>query len=267
MQISAKKCVEDGDLDGALKQLKATIRDDPSSAKERTFLFQLYCVLGDWDRAFTQLSIAGDLDSDALLMVQTYRELLQCEMFRERVFAGDKLPLVMGKPPAWLGLLLRALSLSAANDGTHARKLCDEAFEQAGGCAGTIDGQPFEWLADGDMRIGPVVEAVIDGKYYWVPIDAIAEIKLSKPEDLRDLVWLPAQFKWSNDGASVGFVPVRYPGQKSVATDQHALARRTDWTDIGGEYFIGSGQKTFTSDTEEHPLLETRIIQFAGPAL
>jgi len=264
MLTDADLCVSDGDLDSALKLLQATIRDDPSSARNRTFLFQLYCVLGNWDRAFTQLSIAGDLDSEALLMAQTYRALLQCEVFREQVFAGVRLPLVFGEPPAWLGLLLQAMTLSAANNGIGARKLADEAFSQAQAVAGTIDDQPFDWLADGDMRLGPVVEAVVDGKYYWVPIEAILQIELSKPEDLRDLVWLPAKFKWVNQGSSVGFIPSRYPEKEYESRHQQALARRTDWTDIGDEYFIGSGQKTFTSNVDEHPLLETRAIHFTG---
>ena len=48
--------------------------------KLRVFLFQLLCVLGQWERALTQLNVAAELDAQALAMAQMYREALQCEM-------------------------------------------------------------------------------------------------------------------------------------------------------------------------------------------
>ena len=82
------------------------------------------------------------------------------------------------------------------------------AFEAADAVPGTItvasaDGDheaAFAWLADADSRIGPIFEAVINGKYYWVPASAVAALTIEAPEDLRDFVWMPAQFRWQNGG-------------------------------------------------------------------
>ena len=58
--------------------------------------------------------------------------------------------------------------------------------------SGDIDGTKFDWIADADSRLGPVLEAVIDGKYYWIPFNRVAKVNISRPSDLRDLVWISA---------------------------------------------------------------------------
>ena len=67
--------------------------------------------------------------------------------------------------------------------------------------SGTIDGKPFEWIADADPRLGPIMEAMVDGKYYWVPFTRLSRLDIEAPADLRDQVWMPAHFTWSNGGA------------------------------------------------------------------
>ncbi|MBX2880242.1 MAG: virulence protein SciE type, partial [Granulosicoccus sp.] len=205
-----------------------------------------------------------DLDGEALLMAQTYRELLQCEGYRAAVFRGEKTPLIFGEPPAWTVALLQGLAIAAAGDGKSAKSVTDKAFEQAPARAGTIDDQPFEWLTDADMRIGPVLEAVINGKYYWVPFESIAEITFSAPEDLRDLVWLPAKIEWTNGGEVVAFVPARYPGEGTTSEGATALARKTDWKDLGSEYYVGAGQRVFASESADYSMLEARTIKFSS---
>ena len=39
---------------------------------------------------------------------------------------------------------------------------------------------------DADMWLGPVLEAFVNGKYYWVPYARLSHIKLDPPQDLRD---------------------------------------------------------------------------------
>ena len=60
--MNAEESLRDGDLQATLDALQAQVRADPSDAKLRVFLFQLQCVLGQWDRALTQLNVAGDMD-------------------------------------------------------------------------------------------------------------------------------------------------------------------------------------------------------------
>ena len=53
---------------------------------------------------------------------------------------------------------------------------------------------------------------MISGRYFWIPVQNIRQIKIEPPTDLRDLVWLPVHFTWANEGEAVGLIPSRYPG-------------------------------------------------------
>ncbi len=200
----AEQAVRDGDLAGALQALQDQVRRNASDAKLRVFLFQLLCVLGQWDRALTQLNVAADLDASVLVMAQMYREALQCERLRADVFAGKRSPVVFGEPPEWIAWLIESLAVRGTERSREAPALRARAFEAAPPTAGSIDGQPFEWIADADMRLGPVCEAVINGRYYWVPFDRLSRIDLEAPTDLRDAVWMPAHFQFANGGEAVG---------------------------------------------------------------
>ncbi len=260
--MNAEECLKAGDLDAALGELMKAVRDDPANPSYRTFLFQLLCVKGDWNRALTQLNVVADMDPSTLLMAQSYRELLLCEAFRAEVFSGKRAPLLFGEPNAWLGSLVQALGEVAKGNGEEANAIVMKAMDLAVARGGTIDGQAFDWLSDADMRLGPVFELILNGKYYWAPMETVAEISFSEPEDLRDLVWLPVQIRWNNEGNSVGFMPSRYPGDATLADPQSALARKTDWTDVGGNFYTGSGQRMFSSNENEYSLLQTRSIVF-----
>jgi type VI secretion system protein ImpE len=127
-----------------------------------------------------------------------------------------------------------------------------------------MNGNAFEWIADADSRLGPVLEVLLNGAYYWVPFERIRRIEFEKPTDVRDLVWLPAQFTWSNDGQAMGLVPVRYPGSEQAGQDPLKLARQTQWTDLGDDEFAGLGQRIVTTSGEELGLLDVREISLDG---
>ncbi|MBZ0171481.1 MAG: hypothetical protein K8E66_03800, partial [Phycisphaerales bacterium] len=122
------------------------------------------------------------------------------------------------------------------------------------------NGEPFEWLADTDHRLGPVMEAVIQGKYFWVPFENIAAVTIEGPGALRDVVWAQAEFTWANQGKAVGLIPVRYPGTAEKGPDEARLSRRTEYEDLGDDYGVGVGQRMWATDAGEYPMLETREI-------
>jgi type VI secretion system protein ImpE len=264
--MPAEQSLRDGDLDKALAELQDEVRKSPSNAKHRVFLFQLLSVLGQWDRALTQLNLAGELDASTLAMVQMYREALRCEALRAEVFAGERSPMVFGEPEQWMALLVEALRLGAQGQGEKAKAMREEALAAAPTTAGAVDGKPFEWIADADSRIGPMLEAVINGRYYWVPFQRLSLVGLEEPEDLRDLVWAPAQFTFANGGQVVGLIPTRYAGSEKAADGLLRLARKTEWADQGHETFAGLGQRVLSTDSEEHALLSIRKLALEAGA-
>jgi type VI secretion system protein ImpE len=261
---AAERAVRDGDLDAALRYLQEQVRQRPADAKLRVFLFQLLCVLGQWERALSQLNVAAELDAQALGMAQMYRDAVQCEMLRARVFAGERSPLIFGEPAEWLALLIESLLVTGTERNSEAQSLRQRAFDAAPTSSGSIDGTAFEWIADADMRLGPVCEAVINGRYYWLPFERLTKVDLEAPVDLRDVVWIPAHFEFSNGGEAVGLIPTRYPGSESAEDDQLRLARKTVWNEVGSDVFVGQGQRLFSTDAGDHPVMDVRSIR-VGP--
>lgn len=270
--IDARVLLQSGDARAALEALKQEVRKAPRDAALRTFLFQLFCIFGEWDRALTQLTVTAELNPLALPMAETYRTLIRCELLRDGVFAGTRTPTLFGHPQPWVPLLLEANRALASGAYAAAAGLRDQAFEQADATPGSADGQEFEWIADSDPRLGPVFEAVVDGTYYWIPMQHVATLTIEKPADLRDQVWLPVRFKWTNAGESVGFIPTRYPGSATASDPMLALAKRTEWVEQGDPdlgWGLGLGQRMFSIGESEIALMDLRSLTLgageAGP--
>jgi type VI secretion system protein ImpE len=259
--MDAAALLREGRLEDALTELQANIRRSPADARLRVLLFQLLALSGQWERAGNQLGVVGELDAKAAAMVQTYRTALACEAFRAAVFAGEKTPLVFGDPEHWLALLLQALTHTAHGRHEEAERQRAEALEQAPATCGELDGQRFDWIADADSRLGPVCEAIVNGKYYWIPFHRLRTIAIEPPEDLRDFVWMPARLTFANSGESVALIPTRYPGSEAQADAALRMSRRTDWTEASGNTYIGLGQRMLATDAAEYALMDVRRIQ------
>jgi len=261
---AAEQALKDGDVTAAVRYLQTDIRARPADAKLRVFLFQLLCIQGDWQRALNQLGVAAQLDAATLPMAQTYREAIHCETLRVQVFQGQKVPLLFGEPETWIALLIEALLQDGRDEHAAAARLREQAFEQAPATPGRMTGHgepvPFAWIADADMRIGPVLEAVINGRYYWVPFSRLASIALDTPADLRDRVWMPSSLQFSNGGQVVALIPTRYAGTP-LGDPLLAVARRTEWAEPWPGLFVGTGQRMLTTDAGDAALMDLRSIE------
>ena len=241
-------------------ELRKMIQKQPQRSDLRIFLFQLYCVQGEWIKAGTQLEVLLELDPSSKPMVETYREALRCEALRREVFDGKRSPLVLGAPQDWLAMMIEALRVDAEGRPDAAAELRARALDAAPATSGKLDDAPFEWLADADGRLGPVIEAIINGKYYWVPVSRLIRIEIEKPADLRDFVWAPATLTLENGAANVALIPTRYPGTEREDDASLRLARATDWREQPGGAFHGVGQRMLTTDQTEVALLDVRVI-------
>ncbi|MDR4518136.1 MAG: tetratricopeptide repeat protein [Nitrosomonas sp.] len=257
--MTPEDLLKQGDLNEALRVLQEQVKKHPSNSEYRIFLFQLLIVMGQWERALNQLKVIKELDDSAIAMVLMYRQVIACEQYREQVFGGKKDPIVLGKPEEWIALLMQSLKLIAENKFEAANVLRKQAFEQAFAVAGTIDDESFGWLADADERIGPVIEAFIDGRYLWTTLDNLQTIVIEEPSDLRDVVWLPAHFSWKNGGENYGLIPSRYPFSYQIDS-LLALSRKTIWKEVAPDLHLGYGQKMIATDQSEYPIMQVRTI-------
>ena len=75
---AAEQSLRNGDPAAALAHLQEQVRAKPADPRLRIFLFQLLCVLGQWERALNQLDVASGLDTEALAMAKTYGDAVRC---------------------------------------------------------------------------------------------------------------------------------------------------------------------------------------------
>jgi type VI secretion system protein ImpE len=261
--VNAEELIRAGKVNEALQSLQEAVREDAANPKLRVFLFQLLCIQGKWERALTQLQLLANIDADTMLLAQIFQPVIQCETLRVEIFAGKRTPLIFGEPMEWIGLLIQSGHLAAQGNFKSAVALRDRAFDAAPATGGHIGDREFSWIADADSRLGPILEVILEGRYYWVPFARIKSVRMEAPQDLRDLIWRPAQFIWANGGQAAGHVPVRYPGTEASADGQLLLARKTEWIEHPTGYCTGLGQRMLATDEEDHSLLECKTIELS----
>ena len=232
--MTAKQLFQAGQLNEALKALGAEVRDNPTDPRRRTFLFELLCFAGEYDRAEKHLHVLAQTNSQAEMGAVLYFSALHAERTRLQKFSE-------------IGLSTLA----------PARQF-----------AGTLNGQPFESIVDADPRIGARLELFAAGSYMWIPFEHIVSIELQAPTKLRDLLWIPALVRTgpSFQDKELGevLIPVLYPKSFADPNDNVRLGRETHWQDVEGGEPIPLGQKLFLVDGEEFPLLEVRNIEFTA---
>jgi protein involved in temperature-dependent protein secretion len=249
-----------GDLAGARAALVESVRRAPGDPRARMFLFQLQCVMGEWDKALVQLRTLAQLAPEAEMLGVAYRQAIEAERVREQVFAGAAQPALLVSSSPWAGDLAAALGLFAQGRADEAQARRDAGLDAAPDTPGEIDGTGFEWIADADGRFGPTFEAVIAGRWGLVPFDAVASLTSEGARDLRDLVWYPVQLAFKSGQSVAAFLPLRYPATVATGEAELLLARRTAWRD-GPAGQEGLGQRLWTlSDGSDVDLLSLRRL-------
>jgi type VI secretion system protein ImpE len=261
---AAEAAVRAGDPKAALTFLTAAVKAQPAKAPLRIFMAQLLCVTGAWDRAHTQLNVVADLDASTGPMREMVGHALRCELLRAAVFAGKRSPMVFGQPDEWLALLIESMLQSGQGAAELSHQLAERAFDAAPASPGMINGEPFEWIADADSRLGPVLEAMVNGRYYWIPFSRLSRVSFEAPVDLRDRVWMAANISFSNGGEQVAMIPTRYPGSERSEDGAILMAAKTEWRELGAERFAGLGQRVLVTNLGEHDLRDVRLIELGS---
>jgi len=219
----------------AMKALSAELRDNPTDARRRTFLFELLCFAGEWERADKQLEVLGQAGPESEMGVLLYRSALFAERQRHDLFQRGELPA--------------------------------EQEDRAAERNGMVNDKPFTYFADADPRTGARLELFAAGNYLLLPIEHVASIQIPPPKRLRDLIWTPAAVRTtpSFKGSELGEVllPVLAPFSWRHPEEAVRLGRMTVWekTD-GAEFQVPFGQKVWQVDDEDVPFLELRALEF-----
>jgi len=230
----AKDLFAAGKVSDAIAALGAWLRDNPADLSQRTFLFELLCFAGQYDRAEKQLSVLSQGAKEAQLGATMYYAALHAEKERNELFRSQSFP----------------------------------KTETSDELPGSLNGKPFKTFRDADPDIGARLEVYAAGAYLWIPFRHIASIVMEPPKHLRDLMWPSAMVQTgpSFKGTELGqvIIPAIYPFSWKDPDETVWLGRSTVWNadDEGHEY--PSGQKVFLVDGEEVPLLDIKTIEFTA---
>jgi len=142
--MDAASLLKEGNLADCKKQLFNDIKKDTSNIELRIFLFQLSCINRDWQRAESQLDVLKDLSDSTLAMVNTYKQLIECELKREKILSGEIEPICFGEPSEWLAYYVKAYQHFSNNDVDEANQLLQKGAEMAPAISGSINDETFE---------------------------------------------------------------------------------------------------------------------------
>lgn len=255
----ADECLKSGDLKGARAALVEQLRVQPNDPRTRIFFFQLLAVLGEWDKAETQVRALAQITPDAQMLATVYGLAIAAERERAKVFAGAA-PCHVHLESEWLGDLAKAVEAYARDDGAAGDAARELAFAKVPTATGSFNDRAFTMIADCDGRFGPSFEAIMAGHWGLIGFDQVAEISSEGPIDLRDLVWLPVEIAFRSGQSAAALLPVRYPGTETAGDDEATLARSTDWRD-GASGQVGIGPHLwFVEDGTELDILSLRRI-------
>jgi len=260
--MNAKDLFDAGKLSAALEELNQEVRAHPIDFRLRTFLFELLCFAGDYQRAELQLDVIAQQNTNIELGAQIYRNALAAERLRIAVATQDSLPTFLLEPPAFAALHVAALHRLREGKSAEARVLLTEAAEVQPLVSGKVDGAPFSDFSDGDAVLSPFLEVIIRERYVWVPFIQVKRFTVAAPKRLRDLLWVPGTLETLNGPAGEVFFPVLYGGSSGNESEQVKLGRMTVWKDAGEGLQRGMGQRMFFVDDGEKSILEIREVDF-----
>ena len=260
----AKELFAAGRINEASEQLLRQVKANPNDDAARTFLFELSCLTGDWERAERQLDVIGHQSTKAQLGVIVFRANINAERERQRVFKEGVQPHFLREPPAYIDLHVEALRQLSAGQMAEARITLDRAEEERPAVAGKLNGKEFADFRDYDDFVAPVLELIVKDKYVWLPLEQIKSIQISPPRQLRDMIWASARIEASDGPIGEVYMPTLYFGSNAGENDQVRLGHMTDWKRLSDDLVIAQGLRLFLVDDEDKTLFEASPIEFAG---
>jgi type VI secretion system protein ImpE len=228
----AQDLYREGRLAEAIASLQAHLRDQPGDQRARSFLFELLCFAGEFDRARKQLLAFAQDSNDSRLGVTFYFAALTAETERQ----------------AWY------------EDGSASEPAPE------GDVSGVCNGRPFRGISDLDGRLGGSLEFLAAGKYHRIAFRNLKRIEMSPPTRVRDLYWRTARAETSAQLGSSEIdsmlVPVLYPHSYLFDDDRTRLGRTTDFALSAAGVEIPCGQRILVVGGEQIPLLEIHSLEF-----
>lgn len=258
----AKVKLDGGNLAGAIDDALKLVKASPTDVSARTFLFELSCLSGDWERAAKQLDVIGQQDQNAMIGAQIYKQNLDAEADRIRHFEEGLMPECLLPTPKYVEKLLVASNHLREDRTADAKKILDEIEEERPAFAGKVNGEEFSDFRDFNDLTCCLFEAIVKGCYTWLPFAQVERIDFSESKTLRDRYWIHAEVEMINGTKGEMFFPALYAHSSKSDNDQIRLGKATDWKEAGDDIYVGEGLRVFQHDGGHIPISEIRTLEF-----
>lgn len=260
--MKAKELLEANQLSAAVAELTQEVKHHPADSRLRTFLFEVLCFSGDFERAERQLDVIGHQDEKTGIGVEVYRNLIRAESARKKLFDQGLKPTFLADPPPYVTAVLEAINCLREGKLAEAKVLVNQSQEESPSIKCRVNGTEYLTFRDSDDRTASILEVFAQDVYAWVPFAQIVKVTINAPKHLRDLLWVPASMEVMDRPPVDVFLPVLYVGSEQDENDQIRLGRMTDWIALGEGIAGGLGQKVFVTGDQEKAILEIRDMEF-----
>lgn len=263
---TADELFKAGKLQDAITAQTASVKEKPGDQNRRLFLFELLSFSGDLERARKQLDLVQCEDPEVEASRSNYLRLLDSEAARRKAFQlGTRPQLLGGAASEHVELRLTALDQLREGKTADAKATLEKAAAASPVLKGTLNGQPFEDLRDCDDLLGPVLEVMTQGNYFWIPLEYVQALAIPAPRFPRDVIWVPARLDTKKTEGAEVFIPNLYAHTFSETDDELRLGRVTDWKQAADGPVLGLGARLFLVGEDTKSLLEWRDLSIEHP--
>jgi len=261
MSESPQQLYKDGQLSAAVAALNESLKKSPNDSNNRGFLAEMLCFQRNSERADKMLDLLGEQDSQTMVGIAVFRQLLRADQARHQFFTEGRAPEILDGDYDQLKPYLEASVAVREGRKSEAAEILAQAEEKRVALKGKCNGEPFDDLRDLDDSVAEVLEVLTNtGKYFWVPFTRLESLILHPPLKPRDLIWRRATIEVQSGPTGEVYIPAIYPASEGE-NELHLLGRQTDW--MGGENapMHGQGQRMLLVGDNALELMEISELE------
>ena len=260
-----------GRLAEAIAEANSYVKTHPHEIDGRSFLCELLCFAGDFERADKLLNTLSSLsDETSIHGIVQFRQLIRAAVSRRDVFESGGVPSFLSAPGPELEERLRAVVCLREGSPGDAAKALAKAEEHHVAVSGETDAGPFSELRDLDDLTASVLEVLTTtGKYYWVPLAKLRSLEFEPLRFARDQLWRAAKIDIEGGPQEgVVYIPAIYQASQNDTVDEPTrLGRVTHLHRIGEKANKRCfGRRIWIFEREERSLLEIETVRITTKA-
>lgn len=268
--MTIPELIQNHQLSDAVSACKQAVRDNPTDIGVRGTLVQLFCFLGDWERADIQLATIAQQDVDMAIGVGLIRQLMRGEVAREQFYSEGRPPELVGDPTSAMAELVLALVAARENANADVSQHLVAVHDHMPAVTGIVNGAPIDYARDLDDFLSGFMEVLTtNGKFFLIPLESIVSLTFRAPDRLQDQIWRSANIEVQGGLTGEVFVPTRYCRhlhQDESLSEILLMGGESNWVPLfEGGPVTGQGQKMFAMGDNALSIMELERIQIDQP--